>query len=658
MSVQFGRWSFDGKPFTGEELDRVDAMLAPYGPDGKSCYSGTGISILFRPFHTTTESLRETQPHWNRSGSLFTWDGCLDNRAELIGELGRGLTAGSSDIQIAAKAYERWGPRSFAKLIGDWCFSVWNPQTLILAKDAIGPRRLFYLVERSRITWSTILDPLVLLAGRTFPLCEEYIAGAYFLFPAAHLTPFAGILSVPPACFVRLTRQGQEVRRFWDFDPEKRIRYRTDVEYEDHFRFLLAEAVRRKLRARTAVLAELSGGTDSSAIVCMADRVIAGGTADVPRLDTVSYHDESEPNWNEKPYFEAVERQRGRMGCHIDVGNQESFLPRPEDEFSATPFARRGSQSEASRQLEVYMKSQDNRVVLSGTGGDEVLGGVPDPVSEFQDLILTGRLGKLGHQLKLWALEKRKPWIHLFIESLRGFLPWRVLRLCSPIQSAAWLDERFVKRNRKTFAGYPSRTKLFGPLPAFQKNLLAIGCLQRQLACASLPHKPLYEKRYPLLDRDLLEFLCAVPRDQIVRPGQRRSLLRRSLAGIVPPEILERRRKAFLARAPMAALFSEWPALEGMAAHMLSGALGIVDPNSFTQTLLQARQGREIPMVWMLRTIAIEFWLRSMRDRRILPIPPYFASPCEPFERKHRARNALPTGQVFRRLEKNSGDGL
>ena len=64
---------------------------------------------------------------------------------------------------------------------------------------------------------------------------------------------------------------------------------------------------------------------DSSSIVCMADTIIARGAAETPRLDTISYYDDSEPNWNERPYFTKVEEKRGRTGCHIDVGKQEPF---------------------------------------------------------------------------------------------------------------------------------------------------------------------------------------------------------------------------------------------------------------------------------------------------------------------------------------------
>src|SRR6202021_612527 len=110
------------------------------------------------------------------------------------------------------------------------------------------------------------------------------------------------------------------VSKYWDFDPGKRIRYRIDAEYEEHFRSALATAVQRRLRSDRPILAELSGGMDSSSIVCIADTVIARSAAECPRLDTITWYDESKPNWGELPHFTKVEEKRGRVGYHIDAG--------------------------------------------------------------------------------------------------------------------------------------------------------------------------------------------------------------------------------------------------------------------------------------------------------------------------------------------------
>src|SRR5437667_152724 len=127
MSVQFGRWNFEGQGPAPEYIERVSAALAPYGPDSNESYCKGGVKILYRAFHTTKESHRETQPHISPSGAVITWDGRLDNRAELISELRDSLTISSTDLAIVAAAYEKWANTCFAKLISDWALSIWNP---------------------------------------------------------------------------------------------------------------------------------------------------------------------------------------------------------------------------------------------------------------------------------------------------------------------------------------------------------------------------------------------------------------------------------------------------------------------------------------------------------------------------------------------------
>jgi asparagine synthase (glutamine-hydrolysing) len=624
MSVQFGRWNFEGQPPGPDYIERVSAALAPYGPDSNESYSKGGVRILFCAFHTTKESRREKQPHISSSGAVVTWDGRLDNRAELINEVRDSLAVNSTDVAIVAASYEKWGTNCLGKLIGDWALSIWNPRerSVLLAKDPIGTRHLYYSFDNNQLTWSTILDPLVRLAGKSFALNEEYVAGWYSMFPSVDSTPCVGIHSVPPSSSVLLGAGRLTVSRFWNFDPEKIIRYRTDAEYEEHFRTVFATAVQRNLRSDRPVLAELSGGRDSSSIVCMADTIVARGIADTPRLDTISYFDDAEPNWNERPYFTKVEDQRGRTGWHVNVGTPDpEQIPAPEpppesphDRFLPTP----GYDGRTSPQIRMCMASQGNRVLLSGIGGDEVMGGVPTPAPELENLLARAQFGALAHQLKVWALEKRKPWFHLFWETARGFFPPALVGVPKYMHPAPWVQSRFVKRHWATLTGYPSRTKLFGPLPSFQENMSTLDALRRQLVHTALPFEPPFEKRYPYLDRGLLEFMFAIPREQLVRPTQRRSLMRRALVGIVPDEILNRKTKAFVSRSPMVAISNDWAHFAEMTQNMLSSALGIVNSERISEALQKVRRGEEVPIVALNRTLFLEGWLKDLRASGIV----------------------------------------
>jgi asparagine synthase (glutamine-hydrolysing) len=616
MSVQFGRWHYEGAPPTPGHFEKVHDFMETYGPDKTCSYSAPGLNILYSALHATKESPSETQPQVTRSRAVLTWDGRLDNRAEFTALMSDRLRPDSSEVSVVASAYERWGTLCFARLLGDWALSIWDPddRSLVLAKDPIGTRPLYYSPDRSEVTWSSLLDPLVLFGGKTPALDEEYIAGYFSLFPNTHLTPYRGVLSVPPNSFVRIEPGKETIHKYWNFDPRKRIHYRTDVDYQEHFRTVFQESVRRRLRSASPVLAELSGGMDSCSIVCVADAVISEASAETSRLDTLSYFSDSEPNWNERPYFTKVERKRGRAGCHIDLGEDHPF---PFEAETVIPQATPGSRprySQSARQRAACLRQGGYRVLLSGIGGDEVTGGVPTPVPELADLLARAHFGRLAHQLKVWALAKRKPWFHLLFETASRFLPRSIGGSAKDRQPPPWLDPTFVKRHQLALSGYQNRLQLSRTLPSFQESMSTLDALRRQLACDDLPSDPPYEKRYPYLDRDLLEFLFAIPREQLVRPGERRSLMRRALTGIVPDEILHRRRKAYMSRTPLAAISQDWDSFAALSTNMVTASLGIVNAGWFTATLERARQGKEVPIVSLMRTLELEIWLRSWKQ--------------------------------------------
>lgn len=616
MSAQFGKCNFDGKPVDTQELSSVQPELAPYGPDSEGLFRKDNVGIIYRAFHTTKESKLESQPHVSPSGAIITWDGRLDNRSEILHELRGELPGDSTDLSIVTAAFEQWGTDSFAKLIGDWAVSIWkqSDQALILAKDPIGTHQLYYSLDDDHVTWSTLLETLVLHVNRSLSLNEEYIAGWLSSYPAAHLTPYVGVHSVPPSCFVKVEKRTRTITKYWDFNPATTILYQADADYEEHFRVVFMEAVRRRLRSHFPILAELSGGMDSSSIVCMADALIDRGRAETPRLDTISYYDDSEPNWNERPYFTKVEEKRGRTGCHIDISLHNSFnFESDPDIFAATP-ASGGYLKEIRQQIATCMASQRNRVLLSGIGGDEVTGGVPTPLPELEDLLASARLRLFAHQLKIWAINKRKPWFQMFFDAVRGFCPHAFVKLPKHKRPAPWLRQDFVSRNRSALAGSVSRLKLNGARPSFQENLSTLEGLRRQIACSVPLSDPPRENCYPYLDRDLLEFMYAIPREQLVRPGQRRSLMRRALAGVVPDEVLNRKRKAFGFRGPVIGTSAECGNPLDMKRHMLTHVLGIVDAPIFCAAVQMARQGLEVPMVPVLRTFSLEFWLKGLRD--------------------------------------------
>jgi asparagine synthase (glutamine-hydrolysing) len=286
MGVQAGIWNFDGRPVDQECLATISQHVAEYGRDGERTYCDGHLGMLYRPFYTTIESRFEHQPFVSSGGRVITWVGRLDNRDELTPQLWDDLTSPRPDVAVAAAALDRWGTDCFAKLIGDWAMCVWDPreEKLVIARDYVGIKHLFYYQTPKRLLWCSHLAPLA-LCGDKFSLCGEYVAGYLASYPEAHLTPFREIHSVLPGHFVQIVNGRITTHTYWTL-PTHQTHYRSDSEYEEHYRVLLRKSVRRRLRTGSAILAELSGGLDSSSIVCMADDILSKEGAEATRVDT------------------------------------------------------------------------------------------------------------------------------------------------------------------------------------------------------------------------------------------------------------------------------------------------------------------------------------------------------------------------------------
>jgi len=131
----------------------------------------------------------------------------------------------------------------------------------------------------------------------------------------------------------------------------------------------------------------------------------------------------------------------------------------------------------------------------------------------------------------------------------------------------------------------------------------------------------LHEVRYPYFDRDFLEFMYAIPREQIVRVGQRRSLMKRALERIVPNEVLSRRRRTFASAEPTNESPREWPSLREIGQQVAASSVGLIDPDLFGEALQKARHNEEVSTEYLKRTLTLESWLRHLTIRGVLTDP-------------------------------------
>jgi len=126
------------------------------------------------------------------------------------------------------------------------------------------------------------------------------------------------------------------------------------------------------------------------------------------------------------------------------------------------------------------------------------------------------------------------------------------------------------------------------------------------------------ERRYPYLDRCLVEFLLAVPAEQVLRPGERRSLMRRALAGIVPDPVLHRSTKAVTVRKPMVDMERNWEWLGPIVGDSFLARSGFLNQSNFHKAMLAAKNGSAPHLVLLLRTLSLEFWLRNVAQRGLV----------------------------------------
>ncbi len=623
MSLQFGRWNLDGRSVDPEYISQVQKVLLPYAPDSITVSAKGAFCILHGAFHTTPESRRERLPFVSPAGTYLTWTGRLDNRSEVVSQLPERSSTNFTDLQIISSLYEINGPDCLSHLLGDWSLSVMHhyERKLLLAVDFLGACPLYYIRTSSYIAWSSVLEPLVVLGDGKFTLSEDYAAGWLFGFPADELTPFQEIRAVPPAHSVELTRSGTRRWRHWNFRAQKPGNRRSDAGYEEEFLHYFTQAVRRRLRSSGPVLSELSGGVDSSSIVCVADQILEQEPGLAERLDTLSYLDDSEPNWKERPFISAVESKRGRQGFHVDVNMQLSFVPtRDSHTFPSTP-AVGIAPSVPQQQVSQFLEDQGIRVILSGMGGDETTGGVPDGSPELADLVVQGRAGAFFRRAFAWSLQTRRPLLHTALDSLRGFVPRAFRGPTSLRNKVPWLDSRFEARHRGNSACAPLRLRIGGLLPSVQENLHTLDELRRQISCAPPQIGPPRERRYPFLDRDLLEFLYSTPRDQLVQPGRRRALMRRALRGIVPEPVLERKRKAYVARAPVLSIRAQAAELTSWTRQMIASEIGFINLQRFQEALTAAYCGDDTHLWRISRTLELESWLRDPRVQARVVLP-------------------------------------
>jgi asparagine synthase (glutamine-hydrolysing) len=530
------------------------------------------------------------------------------------------MAGDKSDSALVMAAYLEWGTAFLSRIIGDFVLSLFDPisNTLFLARDPFGTRTLHYTANNERVVWSSTLEALLLATNTDPEVDDEYIAGYLALHPEMFRTPYKGVSAVIPGHLVVVKDGSLHSQTFWKLDPQQEIRYAKDAEYEEHFRQLFREAVHCRLRSDRPVWAELSGGLDSSSIVCMADQIVRAGGAPTPRLETISYIDEESTTFFDRNFISLVENIRGRVGHHLQsdqhwvrfVSPRQSFISKPDSNLCVAG---------THKWLSTEMKADSARVLLSGLGGDQVLWSIPEAAPQLTDLVFQRKPLLLHRELQAWSLALKQPylvllWQETIIPFLRSSLKAKLQRQLKP---APWLNPEFIKSGK-------IRERLILPpdpfgyqLPSSRLQASMVQFIVSSIAEGECWEAAAFDKTYPFLHRPLVEFLMSIPFDQKLRTTETRSLMRRALRDLLPPKILNRKSKGIVGETFCRGLADQWSVLEPMLADSRVCQRGYVNAKLFRSALDLTRHGRGQETSTLLRTISIEIWLRSLEYRHL-----------------------------------------
>lgn len=605
MSVILGLYRRENASVETARMQNLAVPTVRYAPDGMTTLLDRYVGMAYQLFATAPSE--QTTEHIARSGcgDLVTFDGRLDNHAVLAGLLGLpGLHASHADLVLAA--FQGWGERSFAQFVGDWSLALWSSRAscLYLARDHAGTRTLYYAATRELVLWSTYLETFFIETpsrslSREFVV--KYLRGA----PIGHVTPYEGIIPVPAGHFLKFSASEHKLVQYWSPLISERIHYPNDLTYESHLLHLLRQAVERRTAKDDYVVTQLSGGMDSSTIVAVSDQLRhRAHSSKEDLLNTVSFFDPTEPSWNELPYVEAFENHRGKVGIHI----RASYLDR-DFEVPQSPYLYPGADASIltlEQSLEDSLGSGRCWAILSGIGGDEMLGGSPNPLPELADYGATLEWSRLLRQGFAWGYSERISLWHLLVAVCRavGSTP------AAPnlVEDVPWLRAH-VMPSRGLADPCSSGKRL---LPSTRDRAAAWESILETMPHTFPAATVRYEYRYPLLDRDLIEFLLRLPPDQVRRPGDRRSLMRRTVGALLPPEVLGRRRKASLKRGPVLLLEQKRRTIEALFRDSLLEQAGYIDSKRLLSSLDPIRQG-SFPLLRpaLMRALQLEIWLRS-----------------------------------------------
>jgi asparagine synthase (glutamine-hydrolysing) len=613
-----------------DDTERAVAMrdVIDYrGPDGVGLYSDDHAALAHRRL-SIVDLAGGHQPLSSEAGDVWvTFNGEIYNHADVRPQL---ETAGHqyrtrSDTETIVHAYEQWGDDCVHRFRGMFAFAIWDVRRrrLLLARDRLGVKPLYWALTRGRLLFASeikaILESGLVDTTPNRAVFSEVLATRG---TAGTETMFEGIYKLLPGH--RLIFQDGRIKteRYWELPldgPDPELDRLPDAVVIERFRTLLQESVRLRLMSDVPLGMFLSGGIDSSAIAALMAREI-----DRP-VETFSVAFEDR-RFSELEYARAVARAIGANAHEIVIDDNDFFAALPrlvwhEDEPVAHP-------SSVPLHFVSRLARQHVKVVLTGEGSDELLAGY----GKYPRAVINWHAGTVYESVVPATLRTT------IAESIVPRLPGRAGRharrsfLAMPRNAAAMFLDNFagmpVRQQRELLAaGAGHGDPYVASLAYFEQVNGTSGILGRLLHTDiktylvellmkqdQMSMSASIESRVPFLDHVLVEFAARLPDRFKLRGFTTKRILRKAIAGLLPDEILSRKKMGF----PVP--FAHWargrwqPVVRDLLLDRRSRERGLINAAAVERLLDAHRDGTVNggDAIWAL--VNFELWFRTFID--------------------------------------------
>jgi asparagine synthase (glutamine-hydrolysing) len=565
------------------------------------------------------------QPMGNEEGVIWiVYNGEIYNYLEIRKELelmGHRFHS-HTDTEVILHAYEEWGTDCLKWFNGMWAFAIVDLRrnTVFCSRDRAGVKPFYYLFNGKQFCFASEIKALLKTDGVTPEPNEQIIADYLFSGYLDHTpeTFFKNIYQLRPGEYLLWEDNQLTIRPYWDIEP-KEVRFTGAGDYAQRFHELLEDSIRLRLRSDVPIGTCLSGGLDSSSIVCIANRLMFNGEMIDSKLvgekqKTFSSCFE-DPRYDERPFIEKVIARTGAEKNYVfpqadALFKEVSELIWHQDE----PF---GSTSIYAQWNVMKMAlSRKVKVLLDGQGGDELMAGyLPCFPVLFGEALKRGNLGGFIREVKGFRKHHGMTLNQLGPRMFIACVPSRYRSMIREFMAGEmdWVEKGFKKRYLRNF---PMARKFKDDLNNYLYQIFRTTILPGLLRYEDRNSMAFsLETRLPLLDYRLIEFVFSLPAEQKIQGGVTKVILRNAMQGVLPEEIRNRMDKMGFVT-PEDVWFRTL--LRGPIENILHSRSfaerGYFDVNRIKRAFLMHCEGKKHLSATIWRWVNLELWFRHFID--------------------------------------------